>query len=162
MDCLVPTRARGFSLIELLVSLAIMALLASVAMPLAQTTVRRDKEFALRRALRDLRQGIDAYKAAATDGRIAVPADQNGYPPDLTALVDGIDNVKATDGRKLYFLRKLPRDPFCVDSAVTAADTWGQRSFASPPDKPQRGSDVFDVYSLSEQSGLNGLPYKEW
>jgi general secretion pathway protein G len=157
------SRARpGFSFVELLASLAILGLLASLAMPLAQTTVRRDKERDLRRALREIRQGIDAYKAATEDGRIAISSDASGYPADLNALVVGIPNARSPVPVKLYFLRRLPRDPFFPDASVPAADTWGQRSFASAPDAPTQGDDVFDVNSLSGQSGLNGIPYREW
>lgn len=155
-------RHRGFSFIELLASLAILGLLASLAMPLAQTTVRRDKERDLHRALRELRQGIDSYHAAVLDKRIALADDASGYPPDLSALVNGIPDARSATGAKLYFLRKIPRDPFHADPATPAADTWGQRSFASPPESPEKGDDVFDVYSMSEQIGLNGIAYREW
>jgi general secretion pathway protein G len=154
--------AAGFSLIELLVSAAILALLASVAMPLAETTVKRQKEFELRRSLREIRQAIDAYKQAAAANRIAVPAGTSGYPPTLAVLADGAQEGSGGSGQRLYFLRRVPRDPFHPDQSVPAADTWGKRSFASSPDHSQEGDDVFDVYSLSPQTGLNGVPYSEW
>jgi general secretion pathway protein G len=152
---------KGFSFIELLASLAILGLLASLAMPLAQATVRREKERDLRRALREIRTGIDAYKAAANSGEISIDADASGYPPSLTSLVEGVPAARA-GGRTLYFLRRLPRDPFFSDPSTPAALTWGLRSSASSPEKPQKGDDVFDVYSLSEETALNGTPYKEW
>ncbi|WP_269531862.1 type II secretion system protein [Chitinimonas sp. BJYL2] len=154
-------RETGFSFVELLATLAIVALLASIAIPLAQTTVKRSKEMELRRALRDVRMAIDAYKRASTDGFIAVLPGQSGYPPSLTDLTAGVENAKVP-GKKLYFLRRLPRDPFFADTTVPAADSWGVRSFDSPPDNPRTGDDVFDVYSTSTQLGLNGLAYKEW
>lgn len=157
-----PSRlTAGFSFVELLASIAILGLLATVALPLAETTVRRQKEHDLRIALRDLRQGIDAYKAAVASGKVAVLPEHSGYPPSLLELVSGVDDVTHA-GAKLYFLRKLPRDPFFTDMSVAAVDTWGKRSFDSPPDNPRAGSDVFDVYSLSSQNGLNGVPYKQW
>lgn len=152
---------RGFSLVELLTSLVILGLLASLAMPLAQTTVRREKERELRKALRELRTGIDAYKAATSDGRIAVEADASGYPRNLNVLVAGAPSARK-DGLTLYFLRRIPRDPFHPDQTTPAPETWGQRSSASPPDRPERGDDVFDVYSMSAGMALNGIPYKEW
>lgn len=160
--CMRSIRAvAGFSFVELLVSAAILGVLASVAMPLAETTVRRQKEHDLRIALRDIRQAIDAYKLASASGSIAVLPDQSGYPAGLTDLAGGVDDAKHP-GVKLYFLRRVPRDPFVADEAISAIDTWGKRSFASSADDPQEGVDVFDVYSLSKQTGLNGVPYKEW
>ncbi|MBL8509115.1 MAG: prepilin-type N-terminal cleavage/methylation domain-containing protein [Chitinimonas sp.] len=155
-------RQAGFSFIELLASLAILALMAAVAMPLAEKTVQRSKEHELRRSLRDMRQAIDAYKAAATAGRIEVGLDGSGYPPTLLDLVNGVTDKKNPDGAKLYFLRRLPRDPFFTDDEAPNEVSWGLRSFESPPDAPRSGDDVFDVYSLSEKKGLNGVPYKEW
>lgn len=154
-------RHRGFSFVELLTSLVILGLLASLAMPLAQTTVRRDKERELRRSLRELRTAIDAYKAATADGRITVDADASGYPPDLDVLVTGVPSARQ-DGAILYFLRRMPRDPFHPEATQPASQSWGQRSSASPPDRPERGDDVFDVYSMSGETGLNGIAYKEW
>lgn len=157
-----PARQHGFSFIELLVSAAIVALLASVAVPVVQTSVKRQKERELRIALRDIRQGIDAYKQAGVAGRIAVPQDQSGYPLKLQDLVQGVDDISRPEHPKLYFMRRIPRDPFFPDAHVNAVDTWGKRSFASPPEKPEAGDDVFDVYTLSAQTGLNGVPYREW
>lgn len=154
--------AAGFSLIELLVSAAILGLLATVAMPMAELTKKREKEHQLRLALRDIRQAIDAYKVASSTGKIALLPGQSGYPPSLVELVGGVTDASNPNGSKLYFLRRIPRDPFYADQATPAIDTWGKRSYDSPPDSPREGNDVFDVYSTSTQSGLNGVPYKEW
>lgn len=152
----------GFSFIELLASAAILGLLASIAVPFVETTVRRQKEHDLRIALREIRQGIDAYKQATVTGRIASLPAQSGYPPSLTELVAGVDDLAHVGGPKLYFLRRVPRDPFFQDGSVSAIDTWGLRSFESSAERPRSGNDVFDVYSLSSQTGLNGVPYVEW
>ncbi len=157
-----PARQRGFSFIELLASAAIIGMLASIAVPMVQTTVKRQKERELRIALREIRQGIDAYKQAGADKRIAVLQEQSGYPLNLKELVEGVEDVSKPEHPKLYFMRRIPRDPFFPDAKVSAVDTWGTRSFASPADKPEAGDDVFDVYSQSPLTGLNGLPYKEW
>lgn len=149
-------KARGFTLIELLITVAIVALLASVALPLAEVTVQRNKEKDLRHALREIRGAIDAYKRAADEGSIERAADASGYPPTLAALVDGVADKKKTDGSKLYFLRRLPPDP------VSGVAEWGLRSYASSATEPQPGKDVYDVYSKSPDTGLNGVPYREW
>lgn len=145
---------RGFTLIEVLVTLALVALLASLALPLSELSVQRAKERELRHALRTLRGAIDAYKDAADANRIERKADASGYPPTLEVLVEGVRDAKDPKGAKIYFLRHVPRDPFGED--------WGLRSYASPPDDPEPGKDVFDVYSRSARVGLNGLPYREW
>ena len=155
-------RRGGFSLIELMVTLAILALLASVAVPFAQLVQQRHKETELREALRQIRTALDAYKQSVKEGRIASPADGSGYPLDLDSLWQGVADKTKPDASKLYFIRRLPRDPFYPDGAVQPAATWGLRSYASPPDSPAPGEDVFDVYSLSPAAGLNGVPYREW
>lgn len=148
-------RERGFTLIELLITVTILALLASVALPLAEVAVQRSKEKELRQSLREIRSAIDAWKRAADDGRIEKPADGSGYPPSLAALADGVEDKRKTDGTKLYFLRRVPPDPM-------TGDDWGLRSYASPPDDPHEGRDVYDVFSKSEDPGLNGVPYTKW
>ncbi|MBS1190539.1 MAG: N-terminal methylation site [Rhodocyclaceae bacterium] len=155
-------RGRGFTLIELMVTVAIVALLASMVMPLTEVAAQRSKEEELRADLREIRSAIDAYKQATDEGRIPRAADASGYPPNLEVLVNGVVDPKSPDQRRLYFLRRLPRDPMATDPAVPASQTWGKRSYESPPDEPREGKDVFDVYSLSEGVGLNGTPYREW
>jgi len=151
----------GFTLIELLVTLVIVATLASVAMPLSALNQQRAKERELRQNLSEIRAAIDAYKQAVDEGRIYHSLDQSGYPPRLSSLVDGVVDVKSPVSRKIYFLRRIPKDPFAED-AVDGESSWGKRSYASPPDAPREGKDVYDIYSRSDKSGLNGIPYREW
>jgi general secretion pathway protein G len=153
---------KGFTLIELLIAVAIVAMLASVAVPLNELVVQRAKEQDLRRALRDLRDGIDAYKQAADEGRVAKRPGESGYPRRLQDLVSGVEDEKNPKRARIHFLRRIPRDPFAEDSQVAAAESWGIRSYASPPDAPRDGEDVFDVFSLSTARGLNGRPYRDW
>lgn len=153
---------RGFTLIELVVTVAIVGILASIAVPLGELSVQRAKEQELRSALRQIREALDIYKRAADEGRVQRRADGSGYPPTLDDLVAGVEDAKTPVQAKIYFLRRLPRDPFYPDPGVAAADTWGKRAYASPPDAPFEGNDVFDVYSLSERIGLNGTAYREW
>ncbi|MFZ5555549.1 MAG: type II secretion system protein [Pseudomonadota bacterium] len=154
--------SSGFTFIELVITVAIVAILASVALPLAEVTVQRAKETELRRALREIRTALDAYKDAVDQGRVARKADQSGYPPSLEILARGVPDAKDPDQAMIYFLRRLPRDPMSDQPELTAAETWGKRSYASPPQAPAAGDDVFDVYSRSEKVGLNGVPYREW
>jgi general secretion pathway protein G len=153
---------RGFTLIELLITVAIIATLASIALPLSEVAITRGKEHELRRSLREIRDALDAYKKAADEGRIARAADRSGYPPDLAALVRGTPDLKSATGRSIYFLRRIPRDPFFTDSTVAAEKTWHLRSYDSTHEQPKAGDDVFDVLSTSPRKGLNGLPYSEW
>lgn len=153
---------RGFTLIELLVTLAILALLGTLVVPVAQVTAQRRDEQELRRALREIRAGIDAYKRAGDENRIVKAAGSTGYPPTLEVLVEGVRDMRSPKQAKIYFMRRLPRDPFNSDAALSAAETWGKRSYASEPDEPKEGEDVYDVHSLSERTGLNGIPYNKW
>lgn len=155
-------RRRGFSLIELLVVIAIMSILASIGLPLAELSHRRAQEEELRRALREIRSALDAYKRTVDAGLIARPAGGSGYPPSLRVLSDGEVNAQTPHAGKLYFLRRIPRDPFAPDRAVDAAETWGVRSYQSPPDDPQPGRDMYDVYSKAPGNALDGTPYRLW
>ena len=155
-------RMRGFTLIELVITLAIVGLLASAAMPLAQLVAKREKEAELRAALRDIRTALDEYRREAQTGHIKQEIGASGYPPDLRSLYAGVEDTAREDKVNLYFLRRIPRDPFFPDAAVAAEETWGLRSYQSPPDDPQPGDDVFDVYSLSTDKGLNGVRYRDW
>jgi len=153
---------RGFTLIEMLVTVAIVALLASVALPLAEVAVQRNKEQSLRQSLHEIRKAIDAYKQAVDEGRIVKAADESGYPPTLQILVEGVADSKSPVARKLYFLRRIPPDPLAENPSAHPEASWGKRSYESPHDAPKEGKDVFDVYSLSAGTGLNGVPYREW
>jgi general secretion pathway protein G len=154
-------RCAGFTLIELVVTVAILAVLASAALPLTQLTVQRAKENELRSALRQIRDAIDAFKQASDDGRIARRSDHSGYPPNLTVLVEGVRDARAPQEQQIYFLRRLPRDPFAA-AALAPEETWGRRSYDSPVNAPREGDDVYDVYSRAEGSGINGIPYRQW
>ena len=155
-------RAQGFTLIELVITVAIVAVLASVALPLNELAVQRAKEQDLRRALRDIRDAIDAHKQAFDEGRIVKRPGDSGYPKKLEDLVAGVEDQKSPKKERIYFLRRIPRDPLSDDGNKGPAETWGKRSYASPPDEPAEGEDVFDVFSLSSAKGMNGRPYREW
>jgi general secretion pathway protein G len=155
-------RQRGFTFIELMMTLAIMGVLGLVALPLAQGAVQRERERELRAALIQIREAIDAYKRAADQGRITLTIGASGYPKTLEELVEGVPDQRSPDKRNLYFLRSLPRDPMDPDLAHKPGQTWGLRSYASPPDEPSEGADVFDVHSKSDKPGLNGVPYRQW
>ena len=153
---------RGFTLIELVIVVAIVGILVAGLVPLAELANQRAKEQDLQTSLREIRSAIDAYKQAVDEGRVARKADETGYPPSLGALAAGVPNEKDPDKHNIYFLRRVPRDPFSTDPDAPAEKTWGLRSYDSPPTSPSQGKDVFDVYSLSPGKGLNGVPYRQW
>lgn len=155
--------AAGFSLLELVLTITIMSILTAAATPLVRNTVKRDREIELRYALRDIRMAIDRYKLFndQTNGG-AIPVElrtQSGYPKDLKTLVEGFTpaNVVGTSQNKVRFLRRMPIDP------MTGKDEWGLRGYQDKPGSDGwGGDDVFDVYSLSQATALNGTAYKDW
>ncbi|MBI1425280.1 MAG: prepilin-type N-terminal cleavage/methylation domain-containing protein [Gammaproteobacteria bacterium] len=157
-----PTQRRGFTLIELMISLAIVALLSTIALPISELAVTRAKEQELHSALQQIRSAIDAYKQAWDNGQIAASLNKSGYPASLEILVDGVDDLTSTSGQKIYFLRRIPRDPFATDPNLTPAETWGKRSYESSATDPQEGDDVYDVYSRAPGKSLRGIPYRDW
>jgi general secretion pathway protein G len=163
---------RGFTLIEMVITLALVGILALAIMPFSELVVQRQKEQQLSAALREIRTALDAYKDASDAGLIDKEADASGYPPALTILVTGVKNARDPKGGLLMFLRNVPRDPFFAGEPDTAAeDTWNVRAFGEPPDdaaasgssgSAEAGKDVFDVSSKSDRVGINGIPYKQW
>ena len=146
--------ALGFTLLELIVATTILSILTLMALPLARVTIQRQKEKELRRALWEMRDAIDRYKDAADRGSFQIKADSNGYPPDLDTLFKGIE---AQGGKKLRYLRSIPTDP------MTRSKEWGLRSMQDDPDSGSwGGQNVFDVYTKSEGTGLDGTKYKDW
>jgi general secretion pathway protein G len=152
----------GFSYIELVISVAILALLATAATPYLENTITRQKEMELRKNLREIRTGIDAYKKAFEEGRITQTVGDSGYPKKLEALISGIPDDTDPQKKKMYFMRKIPADPMYQGNSDNPEDTWGKRSYDSDADNPREGADVFDVYSMSNEKGLNGIPYRLW
>ena len=157
------TRQRGFTLVELLVTLAIVALMGALVLPVAQVATQRAREAELRRDLRTLRDAIDAYRRDWDAGRIAHQLGDTGYPPTLQALQDGVVDAQDPAHRKLYYLRRIPADPLRDGAAADdPAATWQPRCSASPADAPEPGADVFDVRSAAPGIGLDGRPYRDW
>lgn len=151
-------KARGFTLIELIVTVFILSILVSVAVPLAKNSIQRQREIALREALREMRTAIDKYKDASDRGFIPVKVDTEGYPEKLQVLVDGVD-MNGTVGKKLKFLRRIPIDP------MTNSTEWGMRSYQDDPKNNNNswgGQNVFDIYTKSQGTGLDGTKYKDW
>ncbi|MBC3422998.1 MULTISPECIES: type II secretion system protein [unclassified Pseudomonas] len=154
-------RQQGFSLIEVVLTLALLGLLASMAAPMAETLVRRNKEQQLREALYQIRDAIDAYKRAFDAGYIEKRLNASGYPPSLEVLVEGVRDVRSAKGAKFYFLRRIPRDPL-REARRDDQGGWGLRAYDSSADNPREGEDVFDVYSKAPGKGLDGTPYGQW
>ena len=157
-----PVRPRGFTLIEMLVTVAIVGLLSTIAFPMLELAERRSNERELREALRLIRTALDSYKQAVDEGRIVEDTKGTGYPPSLDILVSGVADAKSPSrDKKIYFLRKIPRDPVGQVAQGGAAE-WALRSYASSPNDPQQGVDIFDIHSRSLATGLNGVAYKDW
>jgi general secretion pathway protein G len=152
--------ARGFSMIELMAVLAILAVLVWASMPLAEVAHEREREHELQRGLWQIRDAIDAYKRLSDNSGLPQPPDRSGYPPTLAALMQGVPDPKAGN-RMVYFLRHIPRDPFAPPE-LPADQTWGLRSFQSSAASPAPGADVYDVYSRATGTGLNGVPFRAW
>lgn len=144
----------------MLVVMAVLGILAMAAFPLAEVSVQRDRERELKRALWEIRDAIDAYKKAVDAGLVAPMSNSPGYPASLAMLVAGAPNLKSA-GQAQFFLRRVPRDPF-ASADVPAEKSWGLRSFQSPATAPRPGVDVYDVYSLSDKIGMNGVALKDW
>lgn len=154
--------ARGFTLIELLVVMGVMGVLAAAVLPLSETLIRSARERDLREALWEIREAIDEYKRASDANALGLEAGASGYPPTLNALVAGVVDARpGANGAKRYFLRRLPRDPF-ADPSLPPDQTWRLRSYASAPERPAPGADVFDVRSSSDGVALDGSNYASW
>jgi general secretion pathway protein G len=157
-------RHAGFTLIEITVALAVMSVLMLGVVPIYQAEQLRAKEKELRLSLIQIRLALDDYKRAADEGRIAKPAGTNGYPTSLDSLVSGAQKAGTPQKEWIYFVRRLPRDPFAAPelASLPAASTWDTRASNTPPDAPAAGVDVFDVFSKSKRIGLNEIPYNKW
>jgi general secretion pathway protein G len=154
---------RGFTLIELTVTVALVGLLAWVTVPLFEVTSTRVKEVELRSALRQIRGALDAYKAAADAGAIPKNLTDSGYPPSLEMLALGIETSSRSLGtRRVVFLRQIPRDPFFPDQSIPPAKQWATRAYGNAFEESWTGDDVYDVSSRSSRIALNGTPYREW
>lgn len=155
--------SRGFTLVEMIVTVTVLLVLAMAVMPVVQTAVKRDKEIELRRSLREIREALDAYKRLADEKRIETEEESEGYPPDLETLVKGVE-VKSEEGASseseskiVRFLRRIPRDP------MTGTADWGLRSYQDAPDAESWGEEnVFDVYTKHTGKALDGTRYRDW
>jgi len=155
-------KQSGFTLIELVVTVLIVSILATAAAPVLQVTIQRNKEIELKQALRQIREAIDAYKKAVDEGKVRKNIDQSGYPPNLEVLEEGVTNQADPRKRTIKFIRRIPRDPMSSDPELKPAETWGKRSYDSDLTSLREGVDVYDVYSLSKKSAINGTLYNTW
>lgn len=146
---------------EVLVTLAIIAILATMATPIALNAAKKQKEAELKQALAEIRKAIDTYKADSEAERIPRLKSESFYPRSLGELVNGVNDLK-NPGQKIFYLRQLPRDPFFKNKNAAPDKTWGLRNSQSTNENPQPGADVFDVYSTSPDTGTNGIPYRKW
>jgi general secretion pathway protein G len=153
---------RGYTMIEVVVVMAVIGILTSMALPFVAVSVQRQRESELKRAVWQIRDAIDAYRAARENGALDVPPGSSLYPPDLSILTKAHRDIRPEHaGQIIRFLRQVPRDPFAsVD--VPAEQCWGLRSYASESDRPTPGVDIYDVYSRSTKIGLNGIPLSQW
>jgi general secretion pathway protein G len=154
--------AQGFTLVEMVITVAIVGILASAAMPLASLVSQRNKEEELRHSLMVIREAIDTHRKAFDSGKITKSIGDTGYPKSLKDLTEGVVDQTSVDKKRIIFLRRIPRDPLHGDPSTKPEETWGLRSYDSPPNDPRSGNDVFDVYSLDKGVGLNGIPYSKW
>ena len=153
-------REQGFTFIELVIVTAILMILASTVMPMAQVTAQRQREVELRRTLREVRTAIDKFKDAVDQGQIPtteLEPGNEGYPPDLETLVNGVSVANDASGRKLKFLRKIPIDP------MTNTTDWGKRAYQDKPDSQSwGGKNVYDIYTTYQGTALDGTKYRDW
>jgi len=162
-------KVYGFSYVELVFVIAILALLAAVATPYLEKNIQRKKELELKQNLREIRIAIDEYKAASDQGKVKKSIGDSGYPHHLEDLVIGVEDITDPQKKKLRFLRRLPADPMfpkkqhqSSNDEINPSDTWGKRSYISDAENPREGDDVYDIYSLSSDVGLNGVSYAQW
>lgn len=154
------TQKKGFTLTEMLVTVTILAILAAAVIPLAKTSVKREKEIELRRNLRMIREALDAYKKLVDEKKIESEEDTEGYPPDLETLINGVElkgEEEESETKIIKFLRRIPKDP------MTNSYEWGLRSYQDDPDSEDWGEEnVYDVYTKSQATALDGTKYKDW
>lgn len=157
-------KVRGFTLVELLVTLTLVGIVAASVLPLATVIEQRAKESELRKSLRVIRQALDDYKIAADAGKIDKPTGSQGYPPSLEVLATGVkqSSLMGVSAPPLFFLRRIPRDPFAEDQAVPPEKMWNIRAYGSKIGDYGGRGEVFDVASKSERVALDGTSYKDW